>query len=148
LVRNMKGSCNGCQYWEWGVGTRHQSPAQYTASRITYRARRHQRHTGYECQRRDQIGPGNATAAKAASELSSTTQPKSPSLYDIHLSSAEPEKPIHLSARNHSPFPPHSSVPLQSPINQQDHSGVTHSRSEELDCISPPDAIGKRWRRW
>ena len=88
----------------------------------------------------------NATAAKAASKLSSATQPTRPSLYDLHSSSTEPKKPIPPLARNRSPSFPRSSVLPQTPTNQQDDSGVTHSRSKEPKRISPPDAIGKRGR--
>jgi hypothetical protein len=85
----------------------------------------------------------NATATKAASKLSSTTQPTRLSLHDLHSSPTEPEKLISPSTRNHSSSPHYPSVPPQTPTNQQDDSGVTHSRSEEPERISPPDAIGK-----
>jgi len=65
----------------------------------------------------DQTGPGNATAAKVASKLFSTTQSARPSLYDFDSSSAKRGKLIPPSVRNHSPSFHRSSVPLQTPSN-------------------------------
>jgi hypothetical protein len=59
----------------------------------------------------------------------------------FHSSSAEPEKPIPPSARDHSPSPNRSSVPPQTPTKQQDDSRVPHSRSEEPERISPPTPL-------
>jgi hypothetical protein len=47
------------------------------------------------------------------------------------------------SARGYSHSPHRSIMPPPTRVNQQNHGGITYSKSEELQRISPLDAIGK-----